>query len=737
MTNEDIQYYENGVIKFKNVENFLTAEEFEKKLNDVISHIASEMNSECPSPWDSDNITRVARLLFSRVDPKELCKLPMMENFPSELIVKSTGDARPIDSTDFDVTAFKYDASRILKNVVNDEISDHPKEIAVVIALSKDARLTTNLGDGDYQKPLVYTSHYHNNDNCWNASKYLCWSMINGLIDTAINRHWESSSVLYAVSAMLAHYHSEDIISHEDGVSIINAMDIIEDSRLMAFDSKPIGSEEDVPYTKLNVVYNIDSDFSIKKYGKAIALSYHGFKPIDVYLNNASIVIRTAIEALIDEHYTTDKIMETLSSLKENLSSIIETLLHDYDAMVSSEISSNFNNHINANIGDVEIAEEKSNAGVKKFVCVPMQIVLDDTFSSLCGSDNANLILDLIFHVYAPDTNESKTDSDNDMISSNIVVNHKNWYYVCTNDNILPGATNMIGDVTLESTNFNPDKYVVNTFDNLINFNEDANREGQLNMPENNESIDNSFPNENMMNNEINNNPSNMCGNEGYPFMTGTGICYNLKIGARHSDCGNQQKKFSMLFSLPDRKDDICMCIIDMKCIKSDLCDDSAYNFRAVVNTHNFPMVNLLTNEIDPFSMYSYAGLLARFNFANHGLKVKYSAMDIHRSPFNNEGFVMNLTISDGNANSNAFENRAHIISITKDVIIEHLKQLVLADYVATCRCAALYSFMDNIHSMILTDIASGGNNNYKSTYEKYFKEAYYDISMDGSEDIL
>ena len=1001
-----IIFNEEGIIEAEDSVSSITGEEFSERILKLISTISAGINDICPTPWDSDNITAAARILFSRLTAEEIVKIdPSWGNIPTSIEEKHDdrdSDIRPLNHTDFDITAFIYHNMHYYDSLIKeDDVSSYRSHmfVAVVIAPSYNARVLTNLED--YQIPLVYVSTIDNGAEKCKPTILNGWELINGLIDTSINRRWLPHNTLHVASAILAYTMGDYIIPKSENRDKIRDLDEIEIGHLIANDSKPAGSAEDAPYNRLVIDFNLDHDFSMANYGDPITLSFHGTKPINAYMKAVSGVVRDAIDTVLTTSYdgiesptkASDRAIIFLNIFKDTMADTVKELLVENSNSVISEISANFKSNFNIEIENPKIETEVFNGGTDNYIKLNVKVMLHDVYSFMLHEDDGMLVLPMTFHIHYKDSkpqvvcaqcnrwyfkfdDESDTrningkqvvilpcaekaieikqgedDSMNNVSCDNsqpIKISPADVFIHTTNmnlmhemrakidsilnnvnidpsqidNNIIPiinDYNNKIKDefyeVDLEhlpmmflhaadpstrtedqcikmrnichldfdvtvfpiikpdgdkwkseiatiitptvESKTNPDKFmdyepyfsvtdgdkirtslfidvdtcirmlafICTTGENLgwtvkkvktdilailtqfdrepLNIEWDVvldkianaidsyipkrrpyaiepgklvmlpvndifemtdcivmNNEGSdhknlrnflasfnvnnVNSKEDN-TMEASQESRNQFNDQRNANDSDNqnqnsedCG-EGYPLMTGSGICYNLKIGTSHSDCGNNMKKIPMLFSFPDRKDQVCLCIIDMKCIKSaNGISGYTYRFRVVVNTHNFPMVRLLTNDIDKFNIGFCMSNLEAFNFVNHGLRIYDSMMEIHRSPFNTEGFIMNMKFSVNTpATASAFENHAKIVSIAKDIFVEHLKQIVLADHVATCRCTSRYSNLDNIHDRIMADIAAGNQNSFKTAYERYFKEAYLDIAMDGGEDIL
>ena len=173
---------------------------------------------------------------------------------------KSWTKSNGITYDDFNITVFKYRTNKAWANS-STKYAD-ATDIAVMITLKKEAIESCDVAEFFANRAFIITSYDYNSSI--REKEMNAWVMINGLIDTAVECHWDPNVAEYASAPLI-----RMMMNH----------DVFNTCTIKAYASKSDDSTES--YTDLDIVVNPDPKIAKKIYKRCFRMGFKGFRSID------------------------------------------------------------------------------------------------------------------------------------------------------------------------------------------------------------------------------------------------------------------------------------------------------------------------------------------------------------------------------------------------------------------------------------------------------------------------
>lgn len=663
----------------------LTLTESLNLMSCFINHIKDELNGThaYTTPWDSDNIAIGVKKIFHRMRKDELRVLCHQMISHGTKIEDEEACQREFDYDDFDITAFKFDASRICREQYKPK--SHPIEITIIITFSIksiawDCGIDPFMG---YNRIIAtHTGSFNRNPEQLEA-----YCELNGLIDTAIKRQWKPENVVLAACPLIK------IIADNEMCKLT----MRENSTVLASDNKS-SVDENEKYSKLSIITRfkkVPESFPVKD----PYMIFNGFKPINALVNLTATYISTFFSAvMVDE--SINKSTSWLHDRGREYEKLIEELLHDpaIEKMIISDISPNYKNNVSVSINSAS-GLNNYELTARPNIQLNVEVIYHNTFS--CFGD-ASLHIDVTARVYSDCIKEYLSDDGTTQRSCTVSVD-TDWYYRIPDNSIL---TDKLYRSVFYPGLAHDDSPVLTTTTEQ--------KEEETNMPTENK--DTSLAE---IIKENDNKPQ-------YPFTLSNGLSYDYIIGSASEACGNTQPKISQLFKFPDSSD-LCVCITSLRFAYTKMAPGSRgahIDVSTHINANGFKSLEIFTL---PFGFASDT-MIYLMQFIIKGLHADLNLSNLRfiSMPYNQDGAAIHFKFE-----THSEDDNPNLHNRVKDIVIELIMHMVLADHVTI---AAMSKYLnidtdqlhDRMHDTTICDM-----------YKKLFNENFYDIIMDSQQDIL
>lgn len=323
---------------------------------------------------------------------------------------KSWNTSIGITYDDFDIIVFKYATKRAWADEVG---GSNTMDIAVMIMPKKKEVIASyDVAQFFDKRAYIITS----TDRCINLRKneMNAWVMINGLIDTAVECHWDPEVVEHAAAPLI-----RMMMNH----------DVFDTCTIKAYASKPKDSKE--PYTDLDIVVNPDPKIAKKIYKRCFRMVFRGFRPIDNHVR------RLAFD--MSEYFGKLFALKTRPEVLKILAWSIKDMTRELEAKLDTELikSEIFDGY--SGIASVAIKSAKCPSGVNPH-CADISVAVKywNTFSYKADFP---LEIEYNFKVYFDESLKQTLSSDGSAQTSLHTEITTDWhYFVGPAYRVLPGA---------------------------------------------------------------------------------------------------------------------------------------------------------------------------------------------------------------------------------------------------------------------------------------------------------
>lgn len=211
--------------------------------------------------WNGENASdteKDAEIWKGPIDHRALDDPQGISSFDPK--TKSWTKSNGITYDDFNITIFKYRTNKAWANS-STKYAD-TTDIAVMITLKKEAIESCDVAEFFANRAFIITSYDYNSSI--REKEMNAWVMLNGLIDTAVECHWDPKVAEYASAPLI-----RKMMNH----------DVFNTCTIKAYASKSTDSTES--YTDLDIVVNPDPKIAKKIYKRCFRMGFKGFRPID------------------------------------------------------------------------------------------------------------------------------------------------------------------------------------------------------------------------------------------------------------------------------------------------------------------------------------------------------------------------------------------------------------------------------------------------------------------------